>query len=158
MKPSQNALQLIINREGVKLTSYLIKGEKYYTIGVGHHCDGTHPWDKQLNRPGAKITMAQANELLLWNLKDKASVIDAVVKVPMTQNMYDALISTLYQYNPSNSSIKALIRAINLGYNATQFASILLSLPSNNYNKKARKADGILATLGKVVHLETLKV
>ena len=158
MKPSINALQLIKNREQCKLTSYKLAGEKYYTIGYGHHCDGTHPWDKQLNRAGAKINQAQADELLMWNLNDKVEAIKSGIKVPIPQNLFDALVSMVYQYNPSNSYVKAIFRAINLGYPMDALANMFNTMPGVSFNKKARKADSILFTLGKVVNLQTLRV
>lgn len=153
MKPSSNAIQLIKNREKCRLTSYKLPGEAHYTIGWGHYADR----DKQFDRPNVKITQAQADALLYKDVEEKTKALSNYIKIPISQNLYDALVSTVYQYNPSNSGLKAIYRVINLGFPAEQIVSMFTSLPSNSYNKKARKADMILFTLGKVVHLETLK-
>jgi lysozyme len=154
MTPSNKALQLIKNREKLRLTSYKLTGETFYTIGWGHYCDRT----PTLNRAGAKITLAQADAFLVSDVKEKTSAIDRFLKVPINQDLYDALVSTVYQYNPSNKYLTAIFRLINMGYPVLTIAQNLMAMPSNSYNKKARKADALLATTGKVYHIDSIKV
>jgi len=154
MTPSIKALQLIKNREKLRLTSYKLPGEKYYTIGWGHYCDR----NPTLNRAGAKITLAIADVFLVQDVKEKTKAIDGFLKVRISQDLYDALVSTVYQYNPANKYLKAIFRLINLGYPVLTIAQTLMAMPSNSFNKKARKADALLATTGKVHHIDTIKV
>lgn len=154
MKPSYNAIQAIKNREKCKLTAYRLKGEDYDTIGWGHLIDKTSP----LYGTGIKkITQAYADSLLVRDVTNKTSVLNSVIKTAIPQNLYDALVSTVYQYNPSNKSIQAILRAVNLGYEVTQIAKMLISLPSNSYNLKARKVDALLATTGKLQHIDKIR-
>lgn len=153
MKPSEKAYQVIKNREKLRLTSYKLPGEKHYTIGWGHYCDR----DKQWDRPGATITRAQADALLVNDVAEKTQILNAVLP-PVPQNLYDALVSTLYQYNPKNKTLGRIFQSIKMGTTIKDVAQMLMAMPGNPYNKKARKVDAILATTGEVKHIDTVKV
>lgn len=159
MRPSEKALQVIKNREKLRLTSYKLPGEKHYTIGWGHYCDTSDPRNRKWDRPGAKITRAEADALLLEDVEKKTRVLNSMIPAgQIPQDLYDALVSTTYQYNPRNKYLGRIFATINMGATVAQVAKMLMQLPSNPYNKKARKVDAILATTGEVKHIDEVKV
>nr|WP_276898507.1 lysozyme [Pedobacter kyonggii] len=154
MRPSEKAIQAIKNREKLRLVSYKLPGEKHYTIGWGHYCDRT----PELDRPGARISRAQADAFLMQDVLEKTKALNSFLKVDVSQDVYDALVSTLYQYNPKNLYLRYIFERINFGATVPTIAKLISSIPSNKYNKKARKVDALLATTGKVHDIDTIKV
>lgn len=159
MRPSEKALTVIKNREKLRLTSYRLPGEKHYTIGWGHYCDFSKQKNRKWDRPGATITRAEADAMLLEDVLDKTEILNSLIPAQsVPQNLYDALVSTLYQYNPKNKSLGRIFAVIRAGTSVAEVANMLMKLSSNPYNKKARKVDAILATTGEVKHIDTIKV
>ena len=158
MKPSEKAYQAIKNREKLRLNSYKLPNEKHYTIGWGHYCDYSDPRNRQWDKPGARITQAQADALLSEDVAKKTKVLNSVIKVPVAQNLYDALASTTYQYNPNNKTLNKIFAAVNLGKPLQEIAKMIKAMPGVLYNQKARKVDAILATTGEVKHIDTITV
>ena len=84
--PSEDAVNLIKQFEGLKLNAYQDSGG-VWTIGYGTTSINGVPV-----YPGQSITEAQANEYLLAHLKTQVSpIINTKTKAPITQSMYDAL-------------------------------------------------------------------
>ena len=88
MKASVQALSMIKNFEGIKLTAYkVIPSEKLYTIGYGHY--GV--------KAGTKITAYEAEDLLLKDIKKFEKKVNKYQKqYQFNQNEYDALVSFAY--------------------------------------------------------------
>ncbi|MGE0408840.1 MAG: lysozyme [Amphiplicatus sp.] len=87
MRISENGIGLIKLFEGLVLEAYQdIAG--IWTIGYGH----TGP-DVQ---PGMKISEREAEELLKRDLKPRESAVGDLVRVPLNQNEFDALVSFIY--------------------------------------------------------------
>lgn len=158
MKPSANAYKAIQQREQIRLTSYKLSGEKHYTIGWGHYCDFSDKRNRQWDKPNAKITRALADALLVEDVAKKTRVLNSVLRVPITQDLYDALVSTTYQYNPRNKTLNRIFAAVNLRRPLAEITKLLESMPGNSYNQKARKVDAILASTGEVHNIETINV
>ena len=117
MNISQNGVNLIKRYEGLRLKAYKpVKTEKYWTIGYGHYgADVTE---------GMEITEKRAEELLRQDLKKFEGYVNSYVKVKLTQNMYDSLVS--FTYNCGGGALKSstLLKLLNKGdYNgaASQF-------------------------------------
>ncbi len=91
MKVSQNAINLVKKWEGLYLESYK-DPVGIWTIGYGTTVINGKPVTA-----GMKITKAEAEALLRKDIDEHASTIFNYVKVPLTQNQYDALAS--FQYN-----------------------------------------------------------
>ena len=159
MRPSEKALTVIKNREKFRLTSYRLPGEKHYTIGWGHYCDLSKAKNRKWDRPGATISRGEADALLLEDVLDKTNILNSMIPANVVpQDLYDALVSTVYQYNPRNKSLGRIFQAIKMGTTVAAVAKMLTQMPSNSYNKKARKVDALLATTGEVHHIDTIKV
>ena len=108
MKISNIGINLISEYEGCKLKAYRCPAG-VLTIGVGH--TGADVVE------GMTITQAQSNELLRRDLSRFESGVDGAVHVPLTQNMFDALVSF----------------AFNVGLGAFQKSTLLEKLNAEDY-------------------------
>jgi lysozyme len=106
MQVSEKGLDLIRSSEGLRLTAYLCPAGKL-TIGYGH----TGPDVKA----GMTITKDQANQLLIQDTKKFADAVNEMVTVPITQNMFDALVSFTYNLGPQNLRDSTLLKKLNAG-------------------------------------------
>ena len=97
MKTGTKGIALIKKWEGCKLDAYVCAAGKN-TIGFGN----TFYEDGSKVKPGDKITQKRAEELLLNLLPKYEGVVKQKVKVPITQNQFDALVS--HTWNSGGSS------------------------------------------------------
>lgn len=112
MKLSNNGIAFIKRAEGEKLTAYQ-DSVGVWTIGVGH----TGTVDGKSVARGMTITQNKSTSLLISDLAWVESAINGNVKVPLTQNQYDALCSLVF----------------NIGRNAFTGSTLLRLLNVNNY-------------------------
>ena len=116
MKLSEDGINALIKREGIRLKAYQdTKG--IWTIGIGH--------------TGPEVVKGyQINELMAYDLfhKDVEWAMDAVndnVYAPMTQNQFDALVSFVF----------------NVGAGAFKRSTMLKYLNVLDYEKAAKQFD-----------------
>ena len=105
MKISQNGIELIKIFEGCKLKSYKCPAG-VWTIGFGN----TFYLDGSKVLMGQKISQAEADMLLLKLLPKYEATVDRNIKVTVTQNQYDALVSFCWNCGSSES----LFRLVNI--------------------------------------------
>lgn len=105
MKISQNGIELIKIFEGCKLKSYKCPAG-VWIIGYGN----TFYLDGSKILMGQKITQAEADMLLLKLLPKYEATVDRNIKVSVTQNQYDALVSFCWNCGSSES----LFRMVNI--------------------------------------------
>lgn len=105
MKTGPAGIELIKSFEGFSPTIYLCPAGKP-TIGYGHVVCA----DDNFSKP---ISEEQATELLAKDLVTRETSVSAMIKVPINQNQFDALIS--FAYNEGISALKAstLLRYLN---------------------------------------------
>lgn len=103
MKPGENAEKLIEQFEGCELEAYQDQAG-VWTIGYGHTKGVT---------PGAKITGETAGLLLLEDLDVAADAINDSVKVPLSQNQFDALCSFVFNLGSGSFRASTLLKLIN---------------------------------------------
>jgi lysozyme len=103
MKASKNCLDLVKKFEGLKLEAYLCPA-KVPTIGYG----ATYYPDGQKVKLGQKISLIKAEELLLWELNEKADQI----KLDIPQNKFDALVSFAYNLGVGNLKQSTLYKKV----------------------------------------------
>lgn len=117
MKLSDHGLALIKNFEGLRLDAYRdIAG--VWTIGYG----STRYHDGKVIKPGDKLANeAQADALFRNTLGQYEGAVNNHVKVPITQNQFDALVSFTY----------------NEGTGALQESSLLILLNVKDYDGAA---------------------
>lgn len=106
MKTSQKGIDLIKKFEGTVLKVYKDAVGKN-TIGIGH-----------LIKPGeifTTLTQQQAEDLLAKDLIQFEVGVSAAVKVALTQNQYDALVSFSFNLGLGNLNSSTLLKKLNRG-------------------------------------------
>ena len=99
-------INLIQHFEGLRLTAYPDVID-VWTIGYGHTGPDVHP--------GLAITQAQADALLAQDLARFEQGVTALVKVPLNDNQFAALVSFSYNLGLGNLQQSTLLRLLNQG-------------------------------------------
>lgn len=105
MKVSNKAIEIIKKYEGLELTVYRCPAG-ILTIGYGH---------TKTAEPGMTINKEMAELLLKQDLNDFEKAINELVKVPLTQNQFDALISFVFNIGTDKFKNSTLLKKINEG-------------------------------------------
>jgi len=92
MKTSKAGKDLIKRSESLSLTPYLCPA-KIPTIGYG---TTIYPNGKKVKMTDPVITIEQAEEFFNYNLSEFEAGVEKLVKVPITQGQFDALVSFAY--------------------------------------------------------------
>ena len=100
---------LIVFYEGEKLTSYRDTGG-VWTIGVGHTSD-----EKFKVKKDQTITKEFSRELLRHDLKEAENFVNTLVKVPLNENQYGALVSFTFNLGGGSLKISTLLKKLNAG-------------------------------------------
>lgn len=117
MHISAKGIALIEQFEGLRMKAYQ-DGAGIWTIGYGH---------TGLNGPAACVkqgdvcTSAEADEWLDRDMAEAERAVNTLVKVPLTQNQFDALVSFTYNLGWAAFESSALLRLLNAG--ATNIAA-----------------------------------
>jgi lysozyme len=107
MKISEKGLQLIMKYEGFRGEAYLCPA-KVWTIGWGTtRIDG-----KSVTR-GMVASKEQAREYLLADVSVFEHAVLSLVKVSISQEMFDALVSFAYNVGSGNLSSSTLLKLLN---------------------------------------------
>jgi len=106
MKISTKGLALIKKYEDCKLAAYFCPAG-VLTIGIGS--TGPHVYE------GMTITQAEADALLLKDLVRFEKAVNELVKVPMTQGAYDAMVSFCFNCGEGAFEESTLLRELNEG-------------------------------------------
>ncbi len=109
------------------------------TIGYGHTDAAKHPLKVV---PGLRISEAQAAEILDVDLDECEADVNRLVKVPLTQGQFDALVS--FTFNCGAANLKKLIAPLNKGDYAGTYAKFDLYIRSGGkvMNGLVRRRDG----------------
>lgn len=107
LSTSQVGINLIKEFEGFRSNAYPdpATGGAPWTIGYG---------TTKGVKKGMTVTQAQAEQLLRDDVKVFEEAVRKAVKVPLTQNQFDALVSFTYNVGPGNMTTSTLIKLINL--------------------------------------------
>jgi lysozyme len=107
MAIAKSTLDFITKEEGARNKAYKdTKG--LWTIGVGHLIKA----DEQ-HLITATLTDEQVEELLRSDLKWCSEAVETSVKVPLTQNQYDALYSLCFNIGGTNFAKSTVVKKIN---------------------------------------------
>ena len=112
MKISAIGLELIKEFEGLSLSPYL-DVVKIPTIGYGNTY---YPDGKKVTLNDKPISEIEATELLSYVAqKDFADKIFPLIKVKVSQNQFDAMVSLAYNIGVGNFSKSTLLKKVNSG-------------------------------------------
>ncbi|TFF34508.1 lysozyme [Mucilaginibacter psychrotolerans] len=109
MKLNNQGIALIKNFEGLRLNAYRdVAG--IWTIGYG----STRYHDGKTIKPGDKLTgEAQASALLANTLSNYTNAVNHLVKVPLNQNQFNALVSFAYNEGTGALERSTLLKKLN---------------------------------------------
>lgn len=108
MKISPAGITLITSFEGCRLEAYSdASPSRIPTIGYGHTGAGV--------MLGQRITQERACELLTADLLKFEAAVSRLVKVPITQCQFDALVSLVYNMGPFPFERSNLLSLLNSG-------------------------------------------
>lgn len=110
MKISENGFELIRTFEGFRSEAYR-DSVGIWTIGYGW----THPVDGISIDNGMMITSDKAENLLRVGIQKYEQNINRYVKVPLTQNQFDALVSFAYNLGSQALNQSTLLKLLNAG-------------------------------------------
>ncbi len=108
MKTSSNGTSLIREFEGFMASAYLCPA-KVWTIGIG---TTVYPNGAKVKK-GDKCTEEQALEYLRHDLKSFEKTVNDSVKVPLSQNQFDALVSLTYNIGSTAFKNSTLLKKLN---------------------------------------------
>jgi GH24 family phage-related lysozyme (muramidase) len=108
MKTSDKGLDLIKAHEGLRLSAYLCPAN-VWTIGYGHTSNAGQPTVKS----GMRITRQEADEILRRDIRRFEDRVNRLVKVPITQGQFDALVS--FDFNTGALHSSTLLKRLNAG-------------------------------------------
>lgn len=105
MNYSDTGIKLTTDFEGNKLEAYL-DGGGVWTIGRGHTKDV---------KKGDKITEAQSLSLFLEDVKEAMDAVNKLVRLPLTQGQFDALVDFVFNLGEAAFSRSTLLKYLNEG-------------------------------------------
>ena len=103
MKISEKGLALIKKHEGLRTEAYKCPAG-IWTIGYGH---------TGKVKATDKITEAEAEQLLAEDAETAGKTVSTLVKKPLNQNQFDALVSFVFNLGCRNFAGSTLLRRIN---------------------------------------------
>lgn len=103
---NKDTLNLIKQWEGLRLEAYQDQAG-VWTIGYGHTGEEV--------RRNMVITQAEANKLLLNDLRTAQRGVESLVKVDLTDNQYGAIVSFVFNLGEGRFRSSTLLRKINAG-------------------------------------------
>ena len=105
MNISQEGISLIKKFEGCKLEAYKCAAG-VWTIGYGS-TKGVKEEDT--------LTQEEADNLLLHEMQEYEGYINDLVKAPLEQNQFDALVSWVFNLGPANLKASTMLKFLNAG-------------------------------------------
>lgn len=105
MKISEKGLGLIRSFEGLELKSYK---DSIGILTIGYGSTGSHV------KSGMVITKEEAEDLLKQDVSRFESGVNNLVKVPLTQNQFDALVSFSFNLGLGNLKSSTLLKKLNI--------------------------------------------
>lgn len=105
-RANEAGIALIKDYEGLHLAPYLCPG-KVWTIGYGH---------TRTVRAGMRITREQAAQLLDDDLNLIERAVQRLVRVPLNDNQFAALVSFAYNVGITNLERSTMLQLLNRGW------------------------------------------
>lgn len=132
MEPSQKCYDLIKEGEGLVLTAYKDPGSPTglpITIGYG----STMTLDGAKFQLGDTITKEDAEELLKWEINNKAVVVAGLLEnAKVNQNQFDALVSIAYNIGIRGFMDSTLLKRVKADANGSNIKDAFLMWIKND--------------------------
>ncbi len=145
MKAGANCLDIIKHFEGFRSKAYLCPAN-VWTIGYGH-TEGV--------KKNMIITESEAIDLLKKDLVIYENIVKKHVKVPLSQNQFDALVSFVYNVGEGNFRTSTLLKKLNAEKYSEVPAQINRWTKANGKDLpglvRRRKTEALLFSTGKVL-------
>ena len=109
-QPSSHLIEFVKAEEGKRLKAYVCPAGKW-TIGYGHTTAAGPPSVS----PGMVISQADADNILFRDLVKVGAGVTRLVKVPLTQYQWDALVSFAFNLGLSRLQSSTLLKVLNQG-------------------------------------------
>ena len=137
-KTSERGIKAIAIREGEVLHGY--KDSKgLLTVGVGHLCLPGEPY--KLHEP---ITKEESRRLLAIDLKNAENAVNSV-KVPLSQNQFDALVSLTFNIGAGGFKRSSVVRRLNdKNYTSAAEAILMWNKPPEIRRRRHTEYDQFL--------------
>lgn len=113
MRLNAETIEHIKRHEALRLRAYPDPGSRNgepWTIGYGHTSDVF-----MAVKRGLEITEKQADAALEWDLEEAAGTVRSLVKVPLTENQFGALVSFVFNVGAGNFAKSTLLKRLNAG-------------------------------------------
>jgi lysozyme len=107
MQFSNAGMELLKQSEGFRSRVYL-DAAGFPTIGYGHRLLNPDSFPNGIDEP-------QATNLLLCDVRDAEQAVARLVKVPLTQGQYDALVDFVYNLGSGRLASSTLLKFLNAG-------------------------------------------
>ncbi|MFW0718724.1 lysozyme [Pedobacter sp. N23S346] len=108
MNLDSKGIAFLHNEEGLRLNAYRDQIGKW-TIAFGN----TYMLDGSPVKEGDKLSLAEANKLFAVKIKDYEAAVSKGVKLPLTQNQFNALVSLCYNIGTGAFLNSTLLKKIN---------------------------------------------
>lgn len=105
---SSKGIDLIKHFEGLRLQSYYCSS---HVLTIGYGSTGSHV------KEGMRITEAEAEQLLISDLSRFENAVSELIKVPLTQNEFDATVSFAFNCGITALGASTFRKRINAGEN-----------------------------------------
>ena len=131
MRKLNNAGYLLITEfEGFSAKPYLCSA-KIPTIGFGNTY---YPDGKRVTMLDKEVNKVQAFEMFKYIADKFASTVSKLVKTPLNQNQFNALVSLAYNIGTGNFASSTLLKKVNKNHNDTS-----IELEFKKWNKVNKK-------------------
>lgn len=110
MKISSQGLKALSAREGIRTHAYR-DTRGIWTIGVGHTSAAGPPNVSE----GTTLTLQQVLDLFAKDVARYENTVNRAIKVDLTQNQFDALVSICYNIGVGAFAGSSMVRDINAG-------------------------------------------
>ncbi|HUV69280.1 MAG TPA: lysozyme [Terracidiphilus sp.] len=140
MELSAAGLELLKKSEGFRSQTYLdVNG--FPTIGYGHRLLHPESFPKGIDE-------AQASEILVSDVREAEQAVERLVKVPLQQGQFDALVDFCFNLGAGRLASSTLLKALNSGrYEAAAEQLLRWDLAGGEENaglKERREAEFVL--------------
>lgn len=110
MRMSPQGRAALEQREGKRLRAYR-DTVGVWTIGIGHTSAAGAP----RVTPDLTITSEQCDEIFARDIQKYEVTVDAAIRVPVTQNQFDACVSLCYNIGQGRFAKSTVVKRINAG-------------------------------------------